>query len=79
MPKAIAVRNLEDSLAARLKIRAARHGRSAEAEVRAILAEALKGEPREDFWTVAARLRVLTKGRRHTPAEELVREGREER
>ena len=78
MPKAIAVRNLDDSLAARLKIRAARHGRSAEAEVRAILAEALKGEPREDFWVVAARLRALTKGRRHTPAENLVREGRAE-
>jgi plasmid stability protein len=79
MPKAITVRNLDDSLAARLKVRAARHGRSAEAEVRAILAEALKGEAREDFWTIAARLRAVTKGRRHTPAEELVREGREER
>ncbi len=79
MPKAIAVRNLDDSLAARLKIRAARHGRSAEAEVRAILAETLKGEPREDFWTVALRLRALTKGRRHTPAEKLVREGRAKR
>ncbi len=79
MPKAITVRNLDDSLAARLKVRAARHGRSAEAEVRAILADVLKGEARDDFWTIAARLRVLTKGRRHTPAEELVREGREER
>jgi plasmid stability protein len=79
MPKAITVRNLDDSLAARLKVRAARHGRSAEAEVRAILAEVLKGEAREDFWTVAGRLRAMTKGRRHTPAEELLREGREER
>ena len=79
MPKAITVRNMDDSLAAKLKLRAARHGRSAEAEVRAILAEILKGEPREDFWTIAARLRAMTAGRRHTPAEELAREGREER
>ena len=79
MPKAITVRNVDDALAARLRLRAARHGRSAEAEVRAILAEALKGEAREDFWVIAARLRAMTASRRHTPAEELVREGREER
>ena len=78
MPNTIAIRNLDDSLAAKLKVRAARHGRSAEAEVRAILAETLKGEAREDFWTLAARTRALTAGRRHTPAEDLAREGREE-
>lgn len=38
---AISVRDLDEDVAARLKVRAARHGRSMEAEVRAILFEAL--------------------------------------
>jgi plasmid stability protein len=41
---AITVRNLDDRLKERLRVRAARHGRSMESEVRAILAEAV-GEP----------------------------------
>lgn len=36
---AISVRDLDDEVAARLKVRAARHGRSMEAEVRAILTD----------------------------------------
>jgi plasmid stability protein len=39
---AICVRNLDDQLMELLRIRAARHGRSREAEVRAILAEAVR-------------------------------------
>lgn len=38
---AISVRELDDDVAARLKVRAARHGRSMEAEVRVILLNAL--------------------------------------
>ncbi|MGL4178047.1 MAG: FitA-like ribbon-helix-helix domain-containing protein [Dermatophilaceae bacterium] len=38
---AISVRDLDEDVAARLKVRAARHGRSMEAEVRAILTDAL--------------------------------------
>lgn len=38
---AISVRDLDEDVAARLKMRAARHGRSMEAEVRAILSEAV--------------------------------------
>jgi plasmid stability protein len=38
---AISVRDLDDDVAARLKVRAARHGRSMEAEVRAILTGAV--------------------------------------
>jgi plasmid stability protein len=75
----LSVRNLEDDLLARLKRRAARHGRSAEAEVRDILRRTLSGEAEADFGTLAAELRALTAGRRHTPAEELLREGRDER
>jgi plasmid stability protein len=38
------VRNLDDALVRALKLRAARHGRSAEAEHRAILREALAAD-----------------------------------
>jgi plasmid stability protein len=73
------VRNLDDDLIAKLKLRAARNKRSAEAEHRAILQQALGGEPRQSFKDVAARLRAMTAGRRHTASELLLREGREER
>jgi len=38
---AVSIRNLDDGVKARLRIRAARNGRSMEAEIRAILAEAV--------------------------------------
>ncbi len=75
----LSVRNLGDDLLARLKRRAARHGRSAEAEARDILGRALSGEAEIDFDGLAAELRALTAGRDHTPAEDLVRESRDER
>ncbi|KHK95827.1 hypothetical protein LK09_17505 [Microbacterium mangrovi] len=37
------IRNLDDETKARLRVRAARHGRSTEAEVRAILTAAVSG------------------------------------
>jgi plasmid stability protein len=73
------VRNLEDDLVLRLKRRAARHGRSAEAEHREILRQALASEIEPSFEEMTAKLRKMTKGRQHTPAEILMREGREER
>ncbi|MDE1148205.1 MAG: plasmid stabilization protein [Azospirillaceae bacterium] len=73
------VRNLDDDLIARLKQRAARHGRSVEAEHREILRHALAIELEPSFESLAAELRQLSKGRTHTPAEQLQREGREER
>jgi antitoxin FitA len=75
----ISVRNLDNDLVARLKRRAARHGQSAEAEVRDILRQVLSGEPEGNFDELAAQFRALTAGRHHTPAEVLVREGRDER
>jgi plasmid stability protein len=75
----LSVRNLDDHLLGRLRRRAARHGRSAEAEVRDILRQALSSEAELGFEDLAAELRALTAGRRHTPAEDLLREGREER
>jgi plasmid stability protein len=43
---ALSIRNLDDRVRERLRVRAARHGRSMEAEVRAILAAAV-AEPSE--------------------------------
>ena len=73
------VRNLDDELITRLKRRAARHGRSTEAEHREILREVLSSDAEPSFDALAAELRKLTKGRRHTPSEVLQREGRDER
>jgi plasmid stability protein len=73
------VRNLDDELVARLKRRAARHGRSTEAEHREILRQALAVEIEPSFDELAAELRNLTKRRKQTPAERLLREGRDER
>ena len=70
---------VDDELIVRLKRRAARHGQSAEAEMRDILRQALEGEADTDVEHLAAELRRLTAGRRHTPAEALQREGRDER
>ncbi len=73
------VRNIDDNLVTRLKVRAAQHGRSAEAEHREILRQALTEEPRRSFKELAAQVRALTVGRQQTPSEVLQREGRDER
>jgi antitoxin FitA len=73
------VRNLEDEVILRLKRRAARHGRSTEAEHREILRLALGGDDEPSFDTLAAELRKLTQGRKQTPSEVLQRAGRAER
>lgn len=79
MSGSLLVRNVDDDVIARLKRRAARHGRSAEAEHREILIQALSAEAEPDFESLAAQLRRMLAGRAHTPAEALMREGREER
>ncbi len=42
---AITIRNLDDDLKSRLRLRAARHGQSMEEEARSILRSALRAEP----------------------------------
>jgi len=79
MPGNLHVRNLDDELIAKLKRRAARHGRSTEAEHREILRHVLSTEVEASFDSLAAELRKLTRGRKQTPSEVLLREGREER
>lgn len=79
MPAQLHVRNLDDDIVIRLKRRAARHGRSVEAEHREILRQALASEVEADFDALAAKLRALTARRRQTPSEVLLRESRDER
>jgi antitoxin FitA len=79
VPGALHVRNLDDDLILRLRRRAARHGRSIEAEHREILRQALSAEVDPTFDDLAAQLRKLTAGRRQTPSEALLRESRDER
>ena len=45
----MSIRNLDDELMDRLRVQAARHGRSMEAEVRAILADGLEEKRPADF------------------------------
>lgn len=45
---ALSIRNLDDDVKERLRIRAASHGRSMESEVRAILAEAVSAPENTD-------------------------------
>lgn len=60
---AISVRDLDEGVAARLKMRAARHGRSMEAEVRAILSEAVAaGEDEQPNLAQAVRERFAAVG-----------------
>lgn len=79
MSRNLQVRNLEDDLVVRLKRRAARHGRSMEAEHREILRQALSAEAEPSFRELAAKLRELTPAVPQTPSEVLQREGRDER
>ena len=48
---AISIRNLDDRVREQLRIRAAEHGRSMEAEIRTILEDAVRGPGDEDLFT----------------------------
>ena len=78
------VRNVDEDTVARLKSRAAAHGRSVEAEHREILRAALAEDSMPDPWAEFERLSAIslamTAGRGNaTPAEILQRETRDER
>ena len=79
MANSLLVRNLDPELISKLKQRAARHGRSAEAEHREILRQALSVEIGHDFETLAAEMRRITAGRDLVPSEQLLRDKRDER
>jgi plasmid stability protein len=73
----LTVRNVPDDLARALRVRAARHGRSAEAEHRLILAQALETEG-ADFWSRADAYRGRTRSQKSDSAQ-LQREMRDAR
>jgi len=58
---AIRIRNLDDTVRERLRVRAAAHGRSMEAEIRAILVEAVRqpGDSEDVLGALAARFAEL--------------------
>lgn len=78
----LTVRNLDDDIVRRLRMRAAEHGRSTEAEHREILRLALAGEGRSERRQAVESLadfRRRTAGRESPSAEELLHEARVER
>lgn len=77
MAQTLKVDNVDDVLVEKLSDHATRHGRTIEAEHRAILRQAL--ESNTSFEELAAKLRSMLEGRRHTPAEALLHESRDER
>jgi plasmid stability protein len=70
------VRDVDDALIRRLKERAARHGRSMEAEHRRLL-EAALNPPSDDFFEQAAKLRDETAGTVQTDSADLIRADRD--
>lgn len=73
----LTVRKIPDELVTALRVRAAKNGRSAEAEHRQILADSLGG-PADDFWAAADALRASCPPQR-TDSADLIREMRDER
>ena len=71
------VRNVSADLVHALKQRAQRHGRSAEAEHRLILEQALTAET-SNFRVQAAALRLASSGRIKTDSADLIREDRDQ-
>jgi antitoxin FitA len=74
------VRDISDRIVSELKKRAKRNGRSAEAEHRAILEQALKSSA-ADFWREADRLRdqLQESGRTFTDSTKFIRQDRDRR
>ncbi len=77
----LTVRNLDDDIVRALRLRAAEHGRSAEAEHREILRQVLSGSrppsPRAAAAERLAEFRRRTADRGSAPAADLLRESRE--
>jgi antitoxin FitA len=74
----LTVRKVSDDVVRALRLRAAKHGRSAEAEHRVILAEALRTAGDADFWARADALRLKCRCQR-SDSGELQRQMRDER
>ena len=78
----IVLRNLEDDLKEKLRLRAASNQRSMNAELREIVSAALaqpRRSSRADLKKLAADIRALSRGRPQTASEDLLRESRDQR
>jgi antitoxin FitA len=80
----IVLRNLDEDLKERLRVRAARNSRSMNAELGEIVRLALTppkraSTDRASLKKLASDIRALSDVRRQTPSEDLLREGRGER
>jgi plasmid stability protein len=75
MPQVL-IRELEERTVTRLKQRAKQHGRSFEAELRTILNDTVKDEPRDPA-EVAAEIRTMFAGRTFDDSAELIRADRD--
>jgi antitoxin FitA len=76
------IRRLDDELYRKLKVRAARHGRSAEAEVREILRQTLTDQgtrAASDDWIRRAEALARTLPRPATDTADLIRDERDRR
>lgn len=74
----VLIRNVDDSVIAALRARAAARRQSLEAELRDVLARAA-AHPRAEIAAELASVRAMTPGGPRLLAEDLVREGRDER
>ncbi|MGE5148410.1 MAG: FitA-like ribbon-helix-helix domain-containing protein [Candidatus Eiseniibacteriota bacterium] len=72
----VLVRNIADAVIDRLKARAARHGRSLEAELRTVLEQAAVAD-RSTFIETADRIRKELEGRWTGDSTQLIREDRD--
>jgi plasmid stability protein len=72
----LTVRRVDDELIRALKIRAAEHGRSAEAEHRLILEQALRAD-RQEFIGLARESREALKGRDFSDMTDIIRRSRD--
>jgi antitoxin FitA len=68
----LTVHGLDDALIRDLRNRAARHGHSAEAELRLILQEALRS-PRKSFKSIARRRRKSLEGQDFSDSTDIIR------
>jgi plasmid stability protein len=74
----VLIRNVDDAVIAALRARAASRGLSLEAELRDALTRAA-AHPRAAIAVELAAVRAMTPSGKRRPADELVREGRDER
>lgn len=73
----VTIRNLDDAVVERLKIRAKSNNRSLEAELRYLLTNAAPGASTADFIETTRRIRAMSGGRQFSDSTPLIREDRD--